>query len=66
MLAAILDIFPVYLFSIPLAALFGLVMNWGVFGVYVAISLDQLVKFFIGIWRLRSGEWINDLTVTEG
>ena len=64
--ATVIDLLPLWLISIPAAALFGLVMNWGVFGVYVAISLDQLVKFFIGIWRLRSGEWINDLTVTEG
>ena len=63
--ATVIDLLPLWLISIPAAALFGLVLNWGVFGVYVAISLDQLVKFFIGIWRLRSGEWINDLTVTE-
>jgi len=64
--ATVIDLLPLWLVAIPAAALFGLVLKWGVFWVYVGISLDQLVKFFIGIWRLRSGEWINDLTVTEG
>ncbi len=64
--ATVIDLLPLWVVSIPAAALFGLVLKWGVFWVYVGISLDQLVKFFIGIWRLRSGEWINDLTITEG
>ena len=64
--ATVIDLLPLWAASIPAAALFGLVLKWGVFWVYVGISLDQLVKFFLGIWRLRSGEWINDLTVTEG
>ena len=64
--ATVIDLLPLWLTAIPAAALFGLVLKWGVFWVYVGISLDQLVKFFLGIWRLRSGEWINDLTVTEG
>lgn len=63
--ATVIDLLPLWLVSIPAAALFGLVVKWGVFWVYVGISLDQLVKFFMGVARLRSGEWINDLTVTE-
>lgn len=63
--ATAIDLLPLWVVSIPAAALFGLVLKWGVFWVYVAISLDQLVKFFMGIARLRSGEWINDLTLTE-
>ena len=63
--ATIIDLLPLWLVSIPACALFGLVLEWGVFWVYVGISLDQVVKFFFGLWRLRSGEWINDLTVTE-
>lgn len=63
--ATVIDLLPLWLVSIPTAALAGLVFKWGVFWVYVCISLDQAVKFFFGLWRLRSGEWINDLTVTE-
>lgn len=64
--ATAIDLLPLWLVAIPAAALFGLVFKLGVFWVYVGISLDQLVKFFLGIHRLRSGEWINDLTITEG
>ena len=64
--ATVIDLLPLWLVAIPAAALTGLVLKWGVFWVYVGISLDQVVKFFVGVWRLRSGEWINDLTVTEG
>ena len=64
-MAAVIDIAPLWLAAIPAAAFFGLVLEWGVFWVYVGISLDQLVKFFVGIWRLRSGAWINDVTLRD-
>ena len=64
-MAAVIDIAPLWLLAIPAAALFGLVLEWGVFWVYVGISLDQLAKFVIGIWRLRSGAWINDVTLQD-
>ena len=64
-MAAVIDIAPLWLVAIPAAALFGLVLDMGVFWVYVGISLDQLAKFFIGIWRLRSGLWINDVTLRD-
>ena len=63
--ATVIDLIPLWLVAIPAAALFGLVFKWGIFWVYVGISLDQIVKCALGIWRLRSGEWINDVTVTE-
>ena len=63
--ATVIDLIPLWTVSIPASALFGLVLKWGIFWVYVGISLDQVAKFFLGVWRLRSGEWINDLTVTE-
>lgn len=62
-MAALIDIIPLWFLAIPAAALFGLVLGWGVVWVYVAIALDQLVKFLVGIWRLRSGAWINDVTL---
>lgn len=64
--ATVIDLVPLWLVAIPLAALVGLVFQWGIFWVYVSMSLDQIAKFFLGVARLRSGAWINDLTVTEG
>ncbi len=64
--ATVIDLAPLWLVAIPLAALVGLVFQWGIFWVYISMSFDQIAKFFLGVARLRSGAWINDLTVTEG
>lgn len=60
--ATIIDTTPLWFVSLPLAALFGLVFQWGIFWVYVGIMAEQFVKFGIGLYRLRSREWINDVT----
>ena len=36
--------------------------QWGIFWVYMGIMAEQFVKFGIGLYRLRSREWINDVT----
>ncbi len=60
--ATIIDLLPMWLLSLPLAALAGLVFHWGILPVYLCISLDNVVKLVLGVWRLRSGVWIRDLT----
>ena len=60
--ATIIDTTPLWFVSLPLAALFGLVFQWGIFWVYVGIMAEQFAKFGIGLYRLRSREWINDVT----
>lgn len=60
--ATIIDLLPMWLLSLPLAALAGLVFHWGILPVYLCISLDNVVKLFLGVWRLRSGVWIRDIT----
>ena len=60
--ATIIDTTPLWFVSLPLAALFGLVFQWGIFWVYMGIMAEQFVKFGIGLYRLRSREWINDVT----
>lgn len=61
-MAMIIDILPLWLVAIPLAALFGLVFQWGIFAVYVGICMENVVKFGFGVSRLRSRVWINDVT----
>jgi len=61
-MAMIIDILPLWLVAIPLAALFGLVFQWGIFSVYVGICMENVVKFGFGVSRLRSRVWINDVT----
>ncbi len=60
--ATLIDIGPLWLAAIPYAALCGLALKTSVFWVYMAFPLEQVVKFFVGIRRLRSGRWIRDLT----
>lgn len=60
--ATLIDLAPLWCFALPLAFLSGLVFRWGIFMVYLCISLDNVVKFFLGTWRLRSGKWVRDVT----
>ena len=60
--AMLIDITPLWLVALPLSALFGLVLEWGIFWVYVGIMSEQFVKFGVGLRRLRSRAWINDVT----
>ena len=60
--AALIDICPLWLVAIPLAAVCGLVLKTDIIWVYIAMSLEQLVKCGAGFLRLKSGRWIRDLT----
>ena len=58
----IIDLSALWLVAIPWAAVCGLVLKTGVFWVYMAIAVEQIGKFFLGVRRLRSGKWVRDLT----
>ena len=60
--ATLNDVLPLWCFALPLSAFFGLVLKLDIFWVYLSISLENVVKFFIGLWRFRSGAWIHDVT----
>ena len=64
--STIIDIGPLWLCAIPYAAFCGLILKTSVFWVYMAFPLEQVVKCFIGVWRLRSGKWVKDLTSPAG
>ncbi len=61
-MASLIDLSPLWLVAIPLAALSGLVFQWGILAVQVSIAMENVVKFFLGVARLRSGAWIRDVT----
>ena len=61
-MAAVLDVLPLWLVSIPLCALCGLVLQTGIFWVYLATFSENVVKSVFGFLRFRSGQWINDVT----
>ena len=60
--ATLIDLSPLWLCAIPLAALAGLVLRLNILWVYLAMSTEQLAKCIAGVARLRTGKWIHDLT----
>ena len=61
--AAILDILPLWLLTIPCTALLALVLDAPVALVCAATQMECMAKMPIGILRLRSRKWINDVTI---
>lgn len=57
-----IDVLPLWVAALPLAALFGLVLHKGIFWVYMAIEVENIIKLGLGLWRIRSRKWIRDVT----
>ena len=62
--ATLIDVCPLWVCAIPYAAVCGLILQLDITWVYLAYVIENLVKVGIGLWRLRSGKWIRDLTVS--
>ncbi len=60
--ALVIDVFTLYLYSVPLAAILALVFNVPVFYVYLVIASEELVKMAPGLVRFRTKKWINNVT----
>ena len=63
--AAVLDLAPLWLLAIPLTALFALAMDAPIPLVCLATHCESLLKTPMGVVRLRSRKWINDVTLQE-
>jgi putative MATE family efflux protein len=59
--AALIDVLSPWLVGIPMAALGVLVLKWPIYLVMALVSLEEVVKAVLGIWRLLSGKWLNNL-----
>jgi putative MATE family efflux protein len=64
-MASVIDLSPLWLVAVPLTALTGLVLNAPVAVVCLSIQTESLCKMPLGIHRLRSRKWINDITRKE-
>ncbi len=53
------DVAPLWLIGVPLALVGAFVLHLPVYLVYVMVMCDELSKFFISAWRVRSGKWIH-------
>ena len=63
--ATIIDLIPLWVVAIPLAALAGLVLQAGILWVYLGMMAENVVKSFVGFLRYLSGTWIRDVTVSN-
>lgn len=59
------DMTAMWLFAVPLGALAGLVWHLPAFYTYLFLHLDQIIKAFWCVWRLRSGKWIKHVQGTN-
>lgn len=55
------DILFLWIMSVPLGALAGLVWHMDAFWIYFFLKIDQVVKAFWCIFRLKSGKWIKNI-----
>ena len=51
-----------WLVSVPMGVLSGLVWGWPVPLVYVMLKLDSPIKTILSLIRLKSGAWIRNVT----
>lgn len=61
----IADILFLWVCSIPLGALAGLVFHWPGFWIYIMLRMDQFIKAIWCLFRLRSGKWIKKIKGTS-
>jgi len=58
----LLDVLPLYLYTVPLAAVTALLLNWDIQWVYFIILSEDILKFIFGFKRYKSRRWINNIT----
>lgn len=55
------DILFLWIASVPLGALAGLVFHWSAFWIYTFLKIDQVIKCVWCIFRLHSGKWLKKI-----
>ena len=58
----IYDVLFMWVFSLPLAAVAAFVFKAPVWVLFVCITSEEWLKAILGIWRLRSGKWLHNVT----
>ena len=64
-MATLIDLSPLWIAAIPLAALCGLVLELGIFWVYLSMMSENVIKCIFGLRRFLSAQWIHDVTVVQ-
>jgi len=58
----IMDVAFLWLFSVPLVLLTGLLLRWPPQLVYMVAMTEEVIKYFFGIVRVLRGRWVKDVT----
>lgn len=61
--AMLIDVLPLWLGTLPLLVLLGLILDAPVTLFCFGVAWEPLLKLPFGAWRLSSGKWIHDITV---
>ncbi|MCL2398645.1 MAG: MATE family efflux transporter [Defluviitaleaceae bacterium] len=56
------DVIFMWIISIPLGILTGLVMGWPVWIVFIILRSDSVFKTILVLWRVPKGKWLKDVT----
>ena len=60
--AVLIDVLPLWLFTVPLMAVCALMLKLPVIWVCLCLQSETVCKFPLGILRFRSRKWIHDIT----
>lgn len=50
-------VFGMWIFAVSLSYYFGIVLGWGLVGVWVAMAVDEIIRALIFVWRWQSNKW---------
>jgi putative MATE family efflux protein len=59
--ALFMEILSIWGIGVPVAYLGAFILGLPVYYVYLMVMLEEIVKAFVSIWRIRSKKWIHDL-----
>ena len=51
----------IWLIAVPAAAITGLIFNLPIMLIYLALSMEEIFKFILGLKRLISGKWLHNV-----
>lgn len=59
--AFVIDIIGTWVVGVPIAVIFGLILNYPLHIVVLLISIEEVFKAGLGFYRYRSNRWIHDI-----
>jgi Na+-driven multidrug efflux pump len=60
---AVYDVAFMWLLALPLAAAASFVFHAPISLIYLCLMCEDVFKMLLGLWRLKSGKWLHNVTV---